>query len=74
MRKVEFYLDWQGMVSVVAVSVAGAAACLGYKSISAVPLVSLSSSEWKISSARGGGANLAVPIGTVTSFKCKSKK
>ena len=47
------------------------AACLCFGSVPAVPLVSSSSLEWKSSSAREGGANLAVPIGTTTSCKCK---
>ena len=43
----KFDLDGEGMVAVVAVSVAVAAACLGFESVSAVPLVSSSSSEQK---------------------------
>ena len=50
------------------------AACLCFWSVLAVPLVSSSSSEWKSSSAREGGANLAVPIGTTTSCKCRRKR
>ena len=69
--KEKFHLDGEGLVDVVSVGVAGAAACLSLESVSAVPLVSSSSSERKNSSARKGGANLAVPIGTATSCKCK---
>ena len=72
--KENFYLDREELVAVVVVSVAGVAACLGFESVSAVPLVSSSSSERKSSSAREGGANLAAPIGTATSFKCKLKR
>ena len=50
------------------------AACLCFGSVSAVPLVSSSSSEWKSFSTREGGANLAVPIGTTTSCKCRRKR
>ena len=50
------------------------AACLCFGSVSAVPLVSSSSLEWKSSSAMEGGANLAVPIGTTTSCKCRRKR
>ena len=71
--KENYDLDGEGLVSVVAVGVAGAAACLGFESVSAVPLVSSSSSERMSLSAREGGANLAVPIGTSTSCKCKRK-
>ena len=48
-------------------------ACLCFGSISAVSLVSSFSLEQKSSSAREGGANLAVPIGTTTSCKCIRK-
>ena len=67
-RKENLDLDGEGLIAVVAVNVAGTAACLGFKSVSAVPLVSLSSS-----SAWEGNANLAMPIGTATSCKCKRK-
>ena len=50
------------------------AACLCFGSVSTVPLVSSSSSERKSSSTREGGANLAVPIGTTTSCKCRRKR
>ena len=50
------------------------AACLCFGSVSAVPLVSSSSSEWKSSSAMEGGANLSVLIGTITSCKCRRKR
>ena len=50
------------------------AACLCFGSVSAVPLVSSSSSEWRSPSVREGGANLAVPIGTMTSCKCRRKR
>ena len=50
------------------------AACLCFGSVPAVPMVSSSSSEWRSSSAREGGANLAVPIGTTTSCKCRRKR
>ena len=50
------------------------AACLCFGSVPTVPLVSSSSSEWRSSSAREGGANLAVPIGTTTSCKCRRKR
>ena len=50
------------------------AACLCFGSVSAVPLVSSSSSEWKSSSAMEGGANLAVLIGTTNSCKCRRKR
>ena len=50
------------------------AACLCFGSVSAVPLVSSSSLEWKSSSAREGGANLAVPIRTTTSCTCMRKR
>ena len=50
------------------------AACLWFGSVSAVPLVSSSSLEWKSSSAREGGANIAVPIRTTTSCKCRRKR
>ena len=50
------------------------AACLCFGSVSAVPLVSSSSSEWKSSSAMEGGANLAVSIGTTNSCKCRRKR
>ena len=46
------------------------AACLCFGSILAVPLVSSYYLERKSSSAREGGANLAMPIGTTTSCKC----
>ena len=72
--KENFDLDREGLVAVVAVVVTGAEACLGFESVSAVPLISLSSSEQKSSSAREGGANLSVPIGTATSCKCKRKQ
>ena len=67
--KENFDLDREGLVAVVAPGVAGAAAC-----VSAVPLVSSSYLEQKSLSAREGGSNLAVPIGTATSFKCKRKQ
>ena len=72
-----FYLDREGLVAVfvvVAASIAGAAACLSFKSVSAVPLTSLSYSEQKSSSRSEGGTNLAVPIRTVTSCKFKHKQ
>ena len=69
--KENFDLDRKGIVSVVAVGVAGAAACLGLYSISAVPLVSSSSSKQNSLSAREVGANLDVTIITVTSCKFK---
>ena len=47
--KGNFDLDREGLVAVVAVGVAGAAACLGFESIWAFPLVSLSSSELNFS-------------------------
>ena len=72
--KENFYLDREGLVAVVAVGVTGAAACLGFESVLAVPLVSASSSEQKRSSAREGSANLAMPIRTATSCKCKRKR
>ena len=72
--KENFDLDGEGLVDVVAVSVACAAACLGFESVSAVPLIYSSSSERKSSSAREGGANLAVPTGIATSCKCKRKR
>ena len=72
--KENFDLDGEGLVSVVAAGLAGAAACLGFESVSAVPLVSSYSSERKSSSARESGANLAVPIETATSCKCKCKR
>ena len=50
------------------------AACLCFGSISAVPLVSSSSLEWKSSSAREESANLAESIGTTTSCKCRRKR
>ena len=50
------------------------AACLCFGYVPAVPLVSLSSSEWRSSSVREGGANLAVPIGTTTPCKCRRKR
>ena len=50
------------------------AACLCFGSVSAVPLVFSSSSEWRSSSAREDSANLAVPIGTMTSCKCRRKR
>ena len=56
--KENFDLDGEGLVAVVAVGIASAVACLGFESVSAVPLVSSSSSERKSSSAREGGANL----------------
>ena len=71
--KENFDLDRKGLVNIVAVSVASSSACLGFESVSAAPLVSLSSLERKSSYAREGGANLAVPIGTATSCKCKRK-
>ena len=40
-----FDLDREGLDAVVSIGVAGAAACLGFESVSAFPLVSLSSSE-----------------------------
>ena len=42
-----FDLDGGGLVSVIAVSVASAAACLSFESVSAVPLLSSPSSEQK---------------------------
>ena len=72
--KENFDLERKGQVAVVAAGVASAVACLSFGSVSAVPLVSSSSSERKSSSAREGGANLAVPIGTAISFKCKHKR
>ena len=50
------------------------AACLCFGSVSAVPLVSSSSSEWRSSSAREGDANLDAPIGKTTSCKCRRKR
>ena len=50
------------------------AACLCLGSVSAVPLVSLYSSEWNSLSAREGGANLAVSIRTSTSCKCRRRR
>ena len=50
-----FDLDGEGLVAVVAVGVAGAAACLGFESVLAVPLVSSSSSEQNSLSVREGG-------------------
>ena len=50
------------------------AACLCFGSVSAVPLVSSSSSEWRSSSAREESSNLAVPIRTTTSCKCRRKR
>ena len=50
------------------------AACLCFGSVSAVPLVSSSSSERKSPSMREGDANLAVPIGTTTSCKYIRKR
>ena len=72
--KENFGLDGEGLVSVVFVGVAGAAACLGFKSVSVVPLLSSSSSERKSLSAREGGANRAVLIGTATSCKYKREQ
>ena len=72
--KENFDLDGEGLISVVAVNVAGAAACIGFESVSAVPLVSSYSLERKISSAREGGTNLAVTIITATSCKYKGKR
>ena len=72
--KDNFDLDGEGLVAVVSVGVAGLAACLNFKSVLAVPLVPSSSSEKKSLSAREGGANLAVPIETSTSWKCKRKR
>ena len=45
--KDNFDLDGGGLVSVIAVSVASAAACLSFESVSAVPLLSSPSSEQK---------------------------
>ena len=67
-------MNREGMVAVGAVSVAGATACLGFESVSAIPLVSSSSLERESLSAREGSANLAVPTGTSTSCKCKRKQ
>ena len=50
------------------------AACLCFWSVPAVPLLSSSSSEWRSSYAREGGANLAMPIGTTASCKCRRKR
>ena len=50
------------------------ATCLCFGSVPAVPLVSSSSSEWRSSSTREGGANLAVSIRTTTSCKCRRKR
>ena len=72
--KENFDLYGEGLVSVFAVGVAGAAACLGFESVPAVPLVSSSSSGRNNLSAREGGANIAVLIGTATSYKCKRKR
>ena len=47
---------------------------LGFESVSNVPLVSSSSLKHKSSSAKEGGANVAAPIGTATSCKCKLKQ
>ena len=47
------------------------AACLCFGSVSAVPLISSSSLEWRSLSARECGANLAVPIRTMTLCKCR---
>ena len=71
--KDNFDFDREGLVAVVDVSVAGAAACLGFESVSAVPLVSSSSSERNSLYVREGGANLAVLIVTANSCKCKRK-
>ena len=64
--KDNFDLDGEGLVAAVA--------CLSFESVLAVSLVSSSSLERKSSSAREGGANLAVPIRIVTSCKCKRKR
>ena len=72
--KENFDLDREGLVAVVAIVVAGVEACLGFESVSAVQLISSSPSERNSSSAREGGANLAVTIGTATSCKCKRKQ
>ena len=64
----------EGMVDVVAVSVAGGAFCLGFEYVQAFPLVSLPSLEWRSLSAREVNANLAVPIGTMTLCKCRRKR
>ena len=58
------FLPWKDIVN---------AACLCFGSVLAVPLVSSSSSDRKSLSAREGGANLAVPIRTTTSCKCRLK-
>ena len=71
--KENFDLDKEGLVAVVAVGVAGAAAYLGFKSVSSIPLVSLSSLKGKISSEREGSSKLSVPIRTATSCKCEHK-
>ena len=67
--KKSFVLYGERLVAVFDVGVAGAAACLGFKSVSAVSLVSLYSL-----SAREGSANLSVPTVTLTSCKCKRKQ
>ena len=72
--KENFDLDREGLVAVVSVIVSGVAACISFKSVSAVPLLSPSSSERNSSSAREGGANLAVPTETATLCKCKRKQ
>ena len=72
--KENFDLDREGLVAVVAVGVASVAACLGFKSVLAVPLVSTSSLERKSSSAREGRSNVAVLTGTATSSKCERKR
>ena len=72
--KEDFYSDGEGLVAVVSVRVSGAAACLGFESVSAEPLVSSSFSERKSLSAREGGTNKSVPIVTATSCKCKRKR
>ena len=72
--KENFDFNKEVLVAVVAVGVAIASACLGFESLSVVPLVSSSSSEQKIFSAREGDANLSVPIGTATSCTFKLKR
>ena len=59
------FLLWKDIVN---------ATCLCFGSVLAFQLVSSSSLEWKSLSAREGGANLAVPIGTMTSCKCRRKR